>query len=237
LKRYNSFAYMSDSIHRSVFIEGPAGKLEGIFWDPSRAHSPNAKPAIAAVVCHPHPLFGGTMHNKVVYQVARTLDRVGVPSLRFNFRGVGLSAGKHDRGHGERADVRAALDFVAAEFPDVPLLVAGFSFGCWVGLRVGSEDSRVTELVGVGPPVNDSDFSYLAKTEKPRLFILGEKDQYGSPEQLEKLIATFPKPVQRETKAVIVPGADHFFVGQLNEVDAALSTWLLERHPELAAKK
>jgi len=228
---------MSDSIHRSVFIEGPAGKLEGIFWDPSRAHSPNAKPAIAAVVCHPHPLFGGTMHNKVVYQVARTLDRVGVPSLRFNFRGVGLSAGKHDRGHGERADVRAALDFVAAEFPDVPLLVAGFSFGCWVGLRVGSEDSRVTELVGVGPPVNDSDFSYLAKTEKPRLFILGEKDQYGSPEQLEKLIATFPKPVQRETKAVIVPGADHFFVGQLNEVDAALSTWLLERHPELAATK
>ncbi len=228
---------MSESIHRSVFLEGPAGKLEGKFSDPSRSHSPDGKPLIAAVVCHPHPLFGGTMHNKVVYQVARTLDRVGVPSLRFNFRGVGLSAGKHDRGHGERDDVRAALDFVAAEFPNVPLLVAGFSFGCWVGLRVGSEDSRVTELIGVGPPVNDSDFSYLAKNEKPRLFILGEKDQYGSPKKLEELIATFPKSVQRETSSVIVPGADHFFAGQLNELDSALAAWLLERHQELAEKK
>jgi alpha/beta superfamily hydrolase len=228
---------MSESIHRSVFIEGPSGQLEGIFWDPSRAHSPHSKPSIAAVVCHPHPLFGGTMHNKVVYQIARTLDRVGVPSLRFNFRGVGLSAGKHDRGHGEREDVRAALDFVGAEFPGVPLMAAGFSFGCWVGLRVGSEDSRVTELIGVGPPVNDSDFSYLAKNEKPRLFILGEKDQYGSPEKLEKLIATFPKAVQRDTKSVIVPGADHFFVGQLSELDAALSAWLTERHPELESQE
>jgi uncharacterized protein len=228
---------MPESIHRSVFVEGPAGRLEGIFWDPPRANSPHAKPPIAAVVCHPHPLFGGTMHNKVVYQVARTLDRVGVPSLRFNFRGVGLSAGKHDRGHGERDDVRAALDFVTAEFPGVPLLVAGFSFGCWVGLRVGSEDARVKELIGVGPPVNDSDFSYLAKNEKPRLFILGEKDQYGSPENLEKLIATFPKAVQRGTRSVIVPGADHFFVGQLNEVDSAIAAWLTNRHPELAARK
>lgn len=228
---------MSESIHRNVFIEGPAGQLEGIFWNPSHAHSPDAKPPIVAVVCHPHPLFGGTMHNKVVYQVARTLDRVGVPSLRFNFRGVGLSAGKHDRGHGERDDVRAALDFVATEFPGIPLLVAGFSFGCWVGLRVGSEDKRATELVGVGPPVGDSDFSYLAKTDKPRLFILGEHDKYGSPEQLGKLISTFPKSVQNETKTVIVPGADHFFVGQLNELDSALTAWLLERHPELDEKK
>lgn len=232
---------MSESIHRSVFIEGPAGQIEGIFWDPSRAHSAHGStkpaPPIAAVVCHPHPLFGGTMHNKVVYQVARTLDRVGIPSLRFNFRGVGLSAGKHDRGYGEGEDVRAALNFVAAEFPDIPLMVAGFSFGCWVGLRVGSEDSRVTELVGVGPPVNDSDFSYLAKNKKPRLFILGENDQYGSPEQLEKLIATFPKSVQRDTQSVIVPGADHFFVGQLNELDAALAALLIERHPELGERK
>lgn len=228
---------MSEAAHRSVFIEGPAGRLEGLFWDPSHGHSPNGKPPIAAVVCHPHPLFGGTMHNKVVYQVARTLDRVGVPSLRFNFRGVGLSAGKHDRGHGEREDVRAALDYIAAEFPGVPLMVAGFSFGCWVGLRVGCEDSRVTELVGVGPPVGDSDFSYLAASDKPRIFILGEHDQFGSPEQLSELIATFSKDVQRDMKAVIVPGADHFFKGQLEEVDAALAAWIVARHPELAAKK
>jgi alpha/beta superfamily hydrolase len=228
---------MPESIHRSVFIEGPAGRLEGLFWDPSNNHSPDGNPPIAAVVCHPHPLFGGTMHNKVVYQVARTLDRVGVPSLRFNFRGVGLSAGKHDRGHGEREDVRAALDYLAGEFPGVPLIVAGFSFGCWVGLRVGCEDSRVTELVGVGPPVNDSDFSYLAKTDKPRFFILGENDQYGSPEKLAEVIATFSKAALRDTKSVIVPGADHFFKDQLQELDAALAAWLVARHSDLVASK
>jgi len=177
------------------------------------------------------------MHNKVVYQIARTLDRIGAPTLRFNFRGVGLSAGKHDRGHGEQGDVRAALNYMADEFPEVPLMVAGFSFGCWVGLRVGCEDRRVTELAGLGPPVDGSDFSYLTKSDKPRLFILGEKDQYGSPKQLEELIATFPKATQRDTKAVIVPGADHFFLGQLDEVDAALSKWLVERHPKLAEQK
>jgi uncharacterized protein len=228
---------MSESIHHSVFIEGPAGRLEGLLWDASHVHSAHGKPPIAAVVCHPHPLFGGTMHNKVVYQVARTLDRIGVPSLRFNFRGVGLSSGTHDRGHGEQDDVRAALNYMAAEFPEVPMLIGGFSFGCWVGLRVGSEDSRVTELVGVGPPVGNSNFAYLAKTNKPRIFILGEKDQYGSPAQLEELIATFPAATQRVTQSVIVPGADHFFVGQLNEVDATLTSWLIERHPELGAKR
>nr|HEV7955448.1 alpha/beta family hydrolase [Candidatus Acidoferrales bacterium] len=228
---------MPESIHRSVFIEGPAGRLEGLFWDASHVHLAQAEPPIAAVVCHPHPLFGGSMHNKVVYQVARTLDRLGVPSLRFNFRGVGLSAGTHDRGHGEQDDVRAALNYMAREFPEIPVLIAGFSFGCWVGLRVGSEHSRVTELVGVGPPVGNSNFSYLAKTDKPRIFILGEKDQYGSPEQLEELIETFPEATQRVTQTVIVPGANHFFVGQLNEVDAALTSWLVERHPALVAKK
>jgi uncharacterized protein len=228
---------MPESHHRSVLIEGPAGPIEGLFWDPWRSHSPHRKPPIAAVVCHPHPLFGGTMHNKVVYQIARTLDRVGVPSLRFNFRGAGLSAGQHDRGHGERDDVRAALDYLAAEFPGVSLLVAGFSFGCWVGLRVGCDDSRVKELVGVGPPVNDSDFSYLAKSDKPRVFILGENDQYGSPEKLAEVIATFSKAAQHDTKSVIVPGADHFFTDQLAQVDATLAAWLVARHPELAAKK
>src|SRR3954466_12621765 len=109
---------------RNLFLEGPAGRLEAIFWKPLSS----AAPPLAALVCHPHPLFGGTMHNKVVYQVAKSLDALGLPVLRFNFRGAGLSAGAHDRGHGEQEDVRAALDFLAAEFPGLPLLLAGFSF-------------------------------------------------------------------------------------------------------------
>src|SRR5437016_10349619 len=144
---------------RSFFLKGPAGRLEAILWTPSAA----TRPPLAAVVCHPHPLFGGTMHNKVVYQVAKSLDVLGIPVLRFNFRGAGLSEGKHDRGRGEQDDVRTALEFLADEFPETPLLVAGFSFGCWVGLRAGCEDARVEKLIGIGAPVNNSDFSYLLR--------------------------------------------------------------------------
>src|SRR5258707_8168839 len=117
---------------RNSFLEGSAGRLEALLWTPPAT----AHPPLAAVVCHPHPLFGGTMHNKVVYQTAKSLDALGIPVLRFNFRGAGLSAGVHDRGLGEPGDGRAALDFLASEFPVFPLLLAGFSFGAWVGLRV-----------------------------------------------------------------------------------------------------
>jgi alpha/beta superfamily hydrolase len=110
---------------RSFFLEGPVGRLEAILWKPLA----NRQPALAAVVCHPHPLFGGTMHNKVVYQAAKSLDALGLPVLRFNFRGAGTSTGVHDRGRGEQGDVKAALDFLAEKFPGVPLLLAGFSFG------------------------------------------------------------------------------------------------------------
>jgi alpha/beta superfamily hydrolase len=202
-----------------------------LFWVPAQKNPP-----VAAVVCHPHPLFGGTMHNKVVYQVARTLDHLGIPSLRFNFRGVGTSEGKHDKGRGELGDVRAALDFLAGEFPGVPLLVAGFSFGCWVGLRVGCEDSRVIELAGLGAPVADSNFSYLKACAKPKLFIQGENDQYGSPAALEALVKSIPEAARRETRIAVVPAADHFFAGHLDEVDTALASWLIARHPDLAEK-
>src|SRR6059058_4252225 len=142
---------------RNFFLTGPAGRLEAILWKPVT----NDAPPMAALVCHPHPLFGGTMHNKVVYQVAKSLDVLGLPVLRFNFRGAGLSAGKHDRGAGEQGDLRAALDFLAKQFAGVPLLLAGFSFGAWVGLRVGCEHPRVSHLIGLGIPVNRSDFSFL----------------------------------------------------------------------------
>ncbi len=205
---------------RNFFLPGPAGRLEAILWSPSVG-----SPPMAAAVCHPHPLFGGTMHNKVVYKASKSLDALGLSVLRFNFRGTGKSEGKHDRGEGERGDVRAALDFLAAEFPNVPLLVAGFSFGCWVGLRVACEDARVISLIGLGAPVNNADFSYLVKCAKPKLFVHGSKDMYGDPLKLKELVASLPG----ENRVVVVEDADHFFVGKLDQVDAAITNWMSER--------
>jgi alpha/beta superfamily hydrolase len=210
---------------RNLFLEGPAGRLEAILWTPTGG----ARPPMTAVVCHPHPLFGGTMHNKVIYQTAKSLDALGLPVLRFNFRGAGLSAGTHDRGRGEQGDVRAALDFLAAEIPGVPLLVAGFSFGCWVGLRVGCEDDRVAELVGLGTPVNNTDFSFLESCAKPKLFVHGANDEHGEAKKVEKLVAGLPG----ENRFVAIPGVDHFFSGKLDQLDRAVTSWLGDRHPDL----
>jgi uncharacterized protein len=195
-------------------------------WKPASG----APAPLAAVVCHPHPLFGGTMHNKVAYQAAKSLDGLGLAVLRFNFRGAGLSAGTHDRGRGEQGDVSAALDFLAAEFPGLPLLLAGFSFGCWVGLRVGCSDDRVAELIGLGAPVNDSDFSYLQNCAKPKLFVQGSNDQFGATEKIETLVAS----LSGEKRLAVVPDADHFFTGKLDQLDSAITTWLTERYPQLA---
>jgi uncharacterized protein len=209
----------------TLFLQGPAGRLEAILWKPlSRATS-----AVAALVCHPHPLYGGTLHNKVVYQVAKSLEALGVPVLRFNFRGAGRSEGTHDKGRGEAGDVQAALDFLAAEFPGVSLLVAGFSFGAWVGLRVGCADQRVSELIGLGTPVNNSDLSYLQTCAKPKLFVQGSKDEHGDIRKLRTLVAQLPG----ETRLVTVDGAEHFFAGKLQEVDRAITAWLTERRPAL----
>ena len=217
------------TLHNSqnLFLEGPAGRLEAILWTPSRSDSPS----LAAVVCHPHPLFGGTMHNKVVYNAAKTLDALGIPVLRFNFRGAGLSAGKHDKGRGEQGDVQAALDYLAAQFPGIPLLLAGFSFGSVVGLRVGCRDARVGELIGIGIPVNSSDFSFLADCLKPKLFVHGANDQFGARTKVEEVIAS----LQGEKRLVVVEDADHFFAGHLEEFNAAIAAWLTKRHPSLGS--
>ncbi len=177
---------------------------------------------MTALVCHPHPLFGGTMHNKVVYAVAKTLNRLGLPVLRFNFRGAGRSDGAHDDGRGEQGDARAALDWLAAEFPGCPLLLAGFSFGSVVGLRVGCADPRVTRLVGLGLPVNRSDLSFLRQCAKPKLFLHGVNDEHGARDRLESLLASVPGPKQ----TVLVEGADHFFTGKLSAVEDALRNWV-----------
>ena len=205
---------------RSLFLEGPAGRLEAILWKPSSS----ARPPLAAAVCHPHPLFGGTMHNKVVYQTAKSLDALGIPVLRFNFRGAGLSAGVHDGGLGERDDVRAALDFLAGEFPGVPMLVAGFSFGAWVGMRSGCEDPRVSHLIGLGIPVNSTDFSFLRQCNKPKLFVHGSNDEHGTIGKVRALIPKLPG----ENHLVVVEGVDHFFAGKLDQLGRAINAWFTD---------
>jgi alpha/beta superfamily hydrolase len=205
---------------RNFFLEGPVGRLEAILWTPLGS----LHPPLAAVVCHPHPLFGGTMHNKVIYQTAKALDTLGIPVLRFNFRGAGLSAGVHDRGEGEQGDVRAALDFLAAEFPGVPLLLAGFSFGAWVGMRVGCEDPRVSHLIGLGVPVNSTDFSFLRQCNKPKLFVHGSNDEHGAIEKVRALIST----LSGNNHLAVVEGVDHFFAGKLNELGRAINVWFTD---------
>ena len=216
---------MADVFHRSFFLGGSAGRLEALLWTVAES-----SPKLAAVVCHPHPLYAGTMHNKVVYQAAKTFHRFGIPVLRFNFRGAGMSEGVHDRGRGERDDVRAALDYLAREYPGSQLLLAGFSFGSWVGLRVGCEDSRVVGVIGLGIPVNGSDLSYLRACAKPKLIVQGGNDQFGSRANVEALFATLTQPKQ----LVFVESVDHFFAGKLEQAGEAIGRWLRETFPEAA---
>ena len=135
----------------------------------------------------------------------------------------------HDRGRGERGDVTAVLDFLEKEFSNTPLLIAGFSFGCFVGLRAGCKDDRVAECIGLGTPVNDTDFSFLKECAKPKLFVHGENDEFGDVKKLEALVKSLPG----KKELVVVPGVDHFFAGKLKEVDAAITEWMMERHQGL----
>jgi uncharacterized protein len=213
---YTDGSIMNHGHHsKNFFLHGPAGKLEAVLW------TPHGDVAGAALVCHPHPLFGGTLHNKVVYQAAKALDGLGLPVLRFNFRGAGLSEGKHDGGKGELDDVRAAVEFVAREFPQMPLLLAGFSFGCWVGLRVGCQDQRVERLVAIGAPVNNSDFSYLQSCGKPKLFVHGSNDEHGDVNKVRQMVEELPG----KNELVVVDGVDHFFAGKIEELGAAIARW------------
>ncbi len=208
---------MPTAFHHSLFLKGPAGRLEAMLWT-----VPDSPPQRVALVCHPHPLYGGTLHNKVVLRAAQALHRSGFPVLRFNFRGAGGSAGTHDLGRGEADDVRAALDYLAAQFPAIPILLAGFSFGAWVGLRVGSQDDRVAELIGLGIPVNGSDLSFLLPVTKPKLFLQGSLDPFGALDRVQTLVAQMAEP----KKLVVLQGAGHFFEGKLEEMAAAIEAWL-----------
>lgn len=210
---------------RSLFLDGPAGRLEALL------NAGAADASHAAVVCHPHPLFGGTLHNKVVFHTMKALHSFGFPVLRFNFRGTGLSAGEHDHGVGEVDDVRTALDWLDAEF-HLPLIFAGFSFGAAVGMRASYADPRVQALIGVGVPVApvaaDTEeprvytFEFLRDCTKPKLFVSGARDQFGPRAKLEALLASVPEP----KKLVVIEGADHFFEGRLRELREAIEGWV-----------
>jgi alpha/beta superfamily hydrolase len=175
-------------------------------------------PPAAAVVCHPHPLYGGTMDNNVVYRIARALHAAGLTALRFNFRGVGGSTGRYSEGIGEEEDVAAALDFLAQRHPGVPLWVAGFSFGSRVGLSAGARDPRVQKLLGSGLALAAFDFSFLHRCQKPKAFVHGERDEFGGADQVRALVAQMPEPKHLE----VIAGAKHLFTGKLPELESAL---------------
>ncbi|HEX9037640.1 MAG TPA: alpha/beta family hydrolase [Ktedonobacterales bacterium] len=199
-------------------IPASHGILDGLLRLPDPSPETAGAPRMAAVVCHPHPQFGGTMHNKVVFRIAQALGDLGMPALRFNFRGVGRSTGMYDDGRGEADDVRAALDALAERYPGVPLLLAGFSFGAWVGLPVGCADPRVTHIAGAGVPVSLLSTSALDGCHKPKLIVQGAQDQYGPQEALEPWFARIPGP----KRLAIIPNADHFFTRTQSELYDAL---------------
>ena len=176
-----------------------------------------------ALVLHPHPLFGGTMHNKVVFRAAAALNDAGLVTLRLNFRGVGQSTGEHDEGRGEREDVGAGLDYLAANYAQSEITLSGFSFGARVGLEVGLADERVARLISIGTPVDKYDFSFLEHCRKPILFVQGDVDEYGDVERLRELAAKINAPVQLR----VIKGAGHFFDDQLEELKAAITEWAL----------
>ena len=217
----------TNSTIRSFFLDGPAGRLEALL----NAGAANA--THAALVCHPHPLFGGTLHNKVVFHTMKALNSFGFPVLRMNFRGTGLSQGEHDHGNGEVDDVRTALDWLDAEF-HLPVVFAGFSFGAAVGLRAACSDDRVRAAIGVGTPVApvaaDTEqprvytYEFLRDCAKPKLFVSGARDQFGPRAKLEALVASVPEP----KKLVVIEGADHFFEGRLRELREAIELWVRE---------
>jgi alpha/beta superfamily hydrolase len=201
-------------------IPGPAGGLEAIY---KPGDSERTAPARAAVICHAHPLHGGTMHFKLIFRVARALDELGYPTLRFNFRGVGGSEGSYDEGRGEREDVRAAIDWRAARHPNVPLVVAGFSFGAWTGMQVGCADARVTHVVGLGTPLRAMSLD-LSGCRKPKLFVHGTRDEFGPMAQMNSWFADLPEPKQ----LVRIEGADHFFEGRREEMAGAITRYFEE---------
>ncbi len=204
----------------NLFIPARHGRLEAILKEPGEVEEARG----VALVLHPHPLGGGTMHNKVVFRASAALNDAGLVTLRVNFRGVGQSTGAHDEGRGELEDVRAGLDHLSEHYPDKDITLAGFSFGARVGLEVGIAEARVIRLVSLGTPVDKYDFAFLKTCRKPILFVHGDRDEFGSVERLKELVGSLQP--QAEAELHVIQGADHFFVGHLDEMKRIITEWI-----------
>ncbi len=194
-------------------IPGPAGVLEALLEEPE-----GGAPHTAAVVCHPHPLFGGTMHNKVVYRIARGLRRAGAVVLRFNFRGVGRSQGEHGNLLGETEDARAAFKWLRARYAELPPALAGFSFGARVITRLGCETEEARWLLAAGFPTVQGPAEHLHRCRLPKVFVQSTRDQYGPRADFERAFAGWAEPKQ----LVWIEAADHFFGGALDAFEDAV---------------
>jgi len=204
-----------------LWIPGPAGQLEAVLET-----DPQAGPLrLATLVCHPHPLYGGTMRNKVVHGIARAAQRAGSAVLRFNFRGVGRSAGAYDQGVGEQDDFRAALTFLGERYPGLPLVAAGFSFGARVCLQASCSDPRVERVLAAGLPAGHGDWGYLARCARPKHFLHSTRDQYGTRPQVEAVFGAAAEPKQ----LVWIEAQDHFFTGALPQLEDAVFAILAAR--------
>lgn len=205
---------------KSFFLHGPAGRLEALL----NAGSPDA--THSGLVCHPHPLYGGTMHNKVVFNAMKALRSFGFPVLRFNFRGAGHSHGMHDEGRGELEDVHAALDWLDHQF-HLPIVFAGFSFGAAIGLRACCPDPRAIALIALGTPVSvdgrNYGFRFLEGCTKPKLFISGTHDEFGPPQVLEEVVERAAQP-----KRLVRIEGDHYLAGHLDDMRQVIEQWVRE---------
>jgi alpha/beta superfamily hydrolase len=203
----------------NLFIPVVHGRLEAILKEPREGPSRGV-----ALVLHPHPLGGGTMHNKVVFRAASALNDAGLTTLRINFRSVGQSTGEHDEGRGEIEDVRAALDYLEAKYHDNAITVCGFSFGARVGMELGILDRRVARLISIGTPVDKYDFSFLADCRKPILFVHGDQDEFGNLNDLRTLVAELEQHTSAQLN--VIPNSGHFFEGHLDELKNAITEWV-----------
>ena len=204
---------------QTLTIPGPAGTLEALLDLPAVTATPES----VAVICHPHPQYGGTMTNKVVYSIARAFNEAGAPSVRFNYRGVGKSAGSYDEGNGETDDALAVIDWAAQRWPGARLYLGGFSFGGAVAIRAAAARD-VARLVTVAPAIRRVKVDERSLPQCPWLIVQGDQDELVDPKDIQQWVQSLPESPQ----LAMLDGVEHFFHGRLNELRQVVVRWLIE---------